>query len=116
MPEDTHNIRYVAVARIADKTVVADYITSETGELTKGLFDGKVTRVLASERVLQGGRLTILDKDVGNINYDADPACLYLGSCFCCYYCRNCIVDSLRINVRAYEKYIYLDLTVGTFY
>jgi hypothetical protein len=80
MPESGHNIKYVAVARISDKTVVADHMTAEHGELTKGLIDGKIARVLGSERVHQGGRLTILDKDVGNINYDADPACLYLGT------------------------------------
>jgi Synaptobrevin len=83
MSEPGHNIKYVAVARISDKTVVADHMTAEHGELTKGLVDGKIARVLGSERVHQGGRLTILDKDVGNINYDADPACLYLGKIHC---------------------------------
>lgn len=68
-------VRYLAVARIADKTAVAAHAF---GSATAVVLDDKLARVLASGRVDEHGRLTITDKDVGSIHYDSDPACLYL--------------------------------------
>lgn len=72
-------IRYLAVARIADKVPVADLCNVDSSSLPRSLFENKLGRVLSSGRVEEHGRLTITDKDVGSIHYDSDPACLYLG-------------------------------------
>jgi hypothetical protein len=73
------HVRYLAVARIGDKTSVAEHAFADGADIPKTFFDDKLARVLASGRVEEHGRLTITDKDVGNIHYDSDPACLYLG-------------------------------------
>jgi hypothetical protein len=71
-------VRYLAVARIADKAPVAAHAFADAADLAPALLDGKLARVLSSGRVNEHGRLTITDKDVGSIHYDSDPACLYL--------------------------------------
>jgi Synaptobrevin/Regulated-SNARE-like domain len=68
-------ILYLAVARIADKTAVA---THAFGGMSQVVLDEKLARVMSSSRINEHGRLTIMDKDVGNIHYDSDPACLYM--------------------------------------
>jgi hypothetical protein len=72
-------VRYLAVARISDKTSVAEHSFVDSAEIPKTFFNDILARVLASGRVEEHGRLTIADKDVGNIHYDSDPACLFLG-------------------------------------
>lgn len=71
-------VRYLAVARIADKTPVAEHAFIDASVIPKQVLDEKLTRVLASGRMDEHGRLTITDKDVGSIHYDTDPACLYM--------------------------------------
>lgn len=68
------------MARIADRVPVAEYTHVTTAELPKSLFEDKLSRVLASGRIEEHGRLTITDNDVGSIHYDSDPSCLYLGA------------------------------------
>lgn len=73
------NVLYIGVARVPDKTTIAEFACVDTRELPKSLFDDKLAKVLTSGRVEEHSRLTITDKDVGSIHYDSDPACLYLG-------------------------------------
>lgn len=75
------NVRYVAVARLADRVPIADYAAVDTRELPAKLFDDKLDKVLRSGRIGQHTRLTITDRDVGSIHYDSDPTCLYLAIC-----------------------------------
>lgn len=72
-------VRFIAVARIADKVPVAEYAHVNTADFPKSLYEDKFSRVLASSRIQEHGRLTITDNDVGCIHYDSDPSCLYLG-------------------------------------
>lgn len=71
-------VRFLAVARIADKTAVAEHAFVEASSIPKQVLDEKLARVLSSGRMNEHGRLTITDKDVGSIHYDTDPACLYM--------------------------------------
>lgn len=72
-------VRYIAVARVADKTPVASQaFCAASHSITPALLDDKFNRVLQSGRMNEYGRLTITDQDVGSIHYDSDPACLYL--------------------------------------
>lgn len=72
-------VRYIAVARVADKTPVATQsFCGASHSITTPLLDDKLDRVLSSGRMNEYGRLTITDQDVGSIHYDSDPACLYM--------------------------------------
>lgn len=72
------HVRYVAVARLADRSPIAEYAAVDTRALPASLFADKLDKVLRSGRVGEHARLTITDHDVGAIHYDADPGCLYL--------------------------------------
>lgn len=77
----TDNIRFLAVARIPDQTVVATYVANDASrEVPRALMEEKVRVVLASGRTSDHRRLTITDKDCGSIHYDSDAACLYLSA------------------------------------
>lgn len=75
-----NHIRYLAVARVPDKCLIADYAAAETKERPKELFEEKVDKVLLSGGIDSNQRLTIADPNVGNIHYDADPAFLFMGT------------------------------------
>lgn len=80
--QSTHdNIRYVAIARLADRVPVAEYCATDSPDIPQSLLDDKLEKVLRSGRVGEHNRLTITDRDVGSIHYDSDPACLYLVVC-----------------------------------
>lgn len=81
MPESADNVRYVAVARLADRVPVAEYAAVDTREIPAKLLDDKLEKVLRSGRIGEHTRLTITDRDVGSIHYDSDPVCLYLVVC-----------------------------------
>lgn len=72
-------MRFLAVARVPDKTVVGTFVTNESRGLPQALMEEKVRVVLSSGRMSQHSRLTITDKDCGSIHYDSDAACLYVG-------------------------------------
>lgn len=74
-------VRYVAVARLADRLPIATYAATDTREMPKAVLDKKLDRVLGSGRVAEHTRLTITDRQVGSIHYDTDPNCLYLVVC-----------------------------------
>lgn len=67
------NIRFIAVARVADRTVVATYGP-------KARMEDKAKKVLESDRVADQKRLSINDGEVGTIHYECDAATLYLGT------------------------------------
>lgn len=81
MAEVTQRVRYVAVARLADRLPIASYAATDTRDMPKALLDKKLERVLGSGRVSQHTRLTITDREVGSIHYDTDPTCLFLVIC-----------------------------------
>lgn len=72
------NVRFVAIARLADLVPVAQFAAVDTRDLPAKLFTDKLDKVLRSGRIGHHPRLTITDRDVGSIHYDADPVCLYL--------------------------------------
>lgn len=74
-------VRYVAVARLADRLPIAAFAAGEARSAQKALLDKKLERVLGSGRVSEHTRLTITDREVGSIHYDTDPSCLYLVVC-----------------------------------
>lgn len=74
-------MRYVAVARLADKVTIADFAPAESRDMPLKLLEEKRERVFHSGRVGEHHRLTITDKDVGTIHYDSDPVCIYLVVC-----------------------------------
>ena len=76
--ESGAHVRYVAVARLADRAPIAEYAAVDSRALPASLFADKLDKVLRSGRVGEHARLTITDHDVGAIHYDADPSLLYL--------------------------------------
>lgn len=74
------NILYMGIARVPDKSVIANHAAVDSKEYPKHQFDEKLSKVLSSGRIDQHDRLTIADKEVGSIHYNADPALLYLGA------------------------------------
>lgn len=72
------NIVYMGVARVPNKQILVSCVAVESKEQTIKQLDAKLSRVLEGGRVDQHDRLTIADKDVGSIHYEADPALLYL--------------------------------------
>lgn len=75
------NIRSVAIARIDDRVTVAEYCATNAPHLPASLLADKLQKVLRSDRVSEHTRLTITDREVGNIHYDSDSGCLYLVVC-----------------------------------
>lgn len=67
------NIRFIAVARVADRTIVATHGP-------KARMEDKAKMVLRSDRVADQKRLSINDREVGTIHYECDAATLYLGT------------------------------------
>lgn len=67
------NVRFIAVARVADRTIVATHGP-------KIPMERKTSMILASERLEENSRLTINDREVGTIHYESDSATLYLGT------------------------------------
>lgn len=74
------NVIYMGIARVPDKQILVSYASSESKEQPKQRLDAVLNRVLVSGRIDEHDRLTIADKDVGNIHYNADPALIYLGT------------------------------------
>mmetsp|Transcript_20515 Transcript_20515/g.50205 ORF Transcript_20515/g.50205 Transcript_20515/m.50205 type:complete len:227 (-) Transcript_20515:72-752(-) len=74
----TTMVRFAAVARLADRVPLATYVAADPRDIPQDVFDEKLGKVLRSGRVAEHARLTITDKDVGNIHYDSDPSCLFL--------------------------------------
>ncbi len=70
------NVRFLAVARVADKTIVATHATNGDSKI----MEEKTKMVLRSDRVADQRRLTINDKAVGTLHYECDSATLYLGT------------------------------------
>ncbi|OSX74740.1 hypothetical protein BU14_0269s0020 [Porphyra umbilicalis] len=85
-------VRYVAVARLADRHPIAHYSPAPVPaggappppppppgtRPPPTIFIDKVTRVLRSKRVSEHARLTITDRDVGHIHFDSSPTHLFL--------------------------------------
>ena len=74
-------MRYIAVARLADRVSIASYAAVDNREMPAKLLAEKQEKVLRSNRIGEHTRLTITDRDVGSIHYDSDPVCLYLVIC-----------------------------------
>lgn len=74
-------VRYVAVAHLADRMTIASYASVNKREVTKLLLDKKLQLVLGSSRVHDHTRLTITDREVGNIHFEKDTIFLYLVVC-----------------------------------
>lgn len=72
------HVRFLAVARVADRTLVATHAAEARGAARTRLEE-KARMVLRSGRVVEQRRLTIADAEVGSIHYECDAACLYLG-------------------------------------
>ncbi|CAN8065421.1 unnamed protein product [Agarophyton chilense] len=79
--DDLPNVRFVAVARLADRVPIALYSATSSSQLPSKLLHDKLEKVLRSGRIGEHTRLTITDRDVGSIHYDSDPLCLYLAVC-----------------------------------
>lgn len=69
----------MGIARVANKSILADYAPADTRDNPKRQFSAKVDKVLNSGRLEQHARLTITDKDVGTIHYEIDSALLFMG-------------------------------------
>lgn len=74
------SVRFLAVARVADRTLVAAHAVG--GErASRARYVDKAKSVLSSAHIDLQPRLTIADNEVGSIHYSADAAALYLGRC-----------------------------------
>lgn len=65
------SIRYLAVVRVRDNTPIASYCVRPSQDQPKSFFDDRVRRALASVNLVQHPRLSIMDRTVGDIHYDA---------------------------------------------
>lgn len=74
------NVVYMGIARVPDKQILVSCVATDSREQSKQQLDSILSRVLVSGRIDEHDRLTIADKDVGNIHYSADPALVYLGT------------------------------------
>ncbi|CDF38102.1 VAMP7b [Chondrus crispus] len=72
------NVVYMGIARVPDKQILVSCVATDSREQSKQQLDSILSRVLVSGRIDEHDRLTIADKDVGNIHYSADPALVYL--------------------------------------
>mmetsp|Transcript_1851 Transcript_1851/g.3227 ORF Transcript_1851/g.3227 Transcript_1851/m.3227 type:complete len:227 (+) Transcript_1851:45-725(+) len=78
-----YRVRFLAVARLQDRVPLAYYTQgSDSQKDTRAdLYEGKFRKLLASGRVADHARLTVTDRDIGNIHFECDPVCLYLVVC-----------------------------------
>ena len=70
-------VRFVAVARMVDRVVVASYThvdkRGEGGSSSGQVYADVLQRVLRSQQTVESNpRLTITDREVGTIHYDTD--------------------------------------------
>ena len=76
--DSANNIHYVAVARMTDDALLLSSTFTEAKQFPRGLYEDKVRKLIESGRVERQSRLTIADKDIGNLHYHADPVFLVL--------------------------------------
>ena len=76
-PMSSGEVRFLAVARMEDRVVVASY--THGGSSRHDLHTGVLQKVLRSQKtVTDNPRLTITDRDVGTVHYDTDRSAIYV--------------------------------------
>jgi vesicle-associated membrane protein 7 len=76
-PMSSGEVRFLAVARMEDRVVVASYTHGSSSR--HELHTGVLQKVLRSQKtVTDNPRLTITDRDVGTVHYDTDRSAIYV--------------------------------------
>ena len=76
-PMSSGEVRFLAVARMEDRVVVASYTHGSSSR--HDLHTGVLQKVLRSQKtVTDNPRLTITDREVGTVHYDTDRSAIFV--------------------------------------